>query len=105
MLRTFLLLTAFAMVATVFAATDPPVKPASDLHEGTVMGVTEDTVMLRDDRDNEVETFAVTPATQIIFNGQPGTLIDVQMGDRALIKGQVLGDRLVAQSITAFRPL
>lgn len=106
MFRTFLGLAALLLVATVvFAEPEPAVKPTADIHEGTVMAVMQDAVMLMDDRDNRVETFAVTPATKIIFNGNPATLLEVQMGDRATVTGQMVNNRLVAQTITAFRPL
>ena len=105
MFRTFLGLALLLVATTAFAVREPAVERMNDVHEGTVMAVTADTIMLMDDRDDQMETFAVTAATKIIFNGNPATLIDVQMGDRATVTGQMVNDRLVALTITAFRPM
>ena len=89
----------------ILLAGEPGSEPASDVHEGKVMGVTKDTITLMDDRDNEMETFAVNAGTKIMFNGKPAKLEEIQMGDRALIKGQNTNDRMIALTINAFRPL
>ena len=105
MFKTLLGFAALLLVATAInAAPEPPVSPANDIHEGTVMAVTQDTLMLMDDRDNELETFAVTSATKITFNGKPAALDEIQMGDRATVTGQLVKDRLVALTIHAVRP-
>jgi hypothetical protein len=106
MLRTFLGLTVLLLVTTaIYAAPEPAIKPPADIHVGEVMAVTEDTLMLMDERDLQMETFAVTAETKITFNGNPATLLEVQMGDRARVTGNFVNERLVAVTITAFRPL
>lgn len=104
MCRTFLGFTALLLVATaVFAAREPADRPANDLHEGAVMAVTQDTLMLMDERDNEMETFAVTAATKITLNGKPAALVEIQMGDRAAVTGQFVNEQLFALTIQATR--
>jgi hypothetical protein len=105
MFKTLLGFAALLLVATAIdAASEPPAKPASDVHEGTVMAVTQDTLMLMDDRDNELETFAVTAGTKITFNGKPSALDEIQMGDRATVTGQIVNERMIALTIAAVRP-
>jgi hypothetical protein len=89
----------------ILVAMEPAGEPASDIYEGKVMAVTENTLMLMDDRDNEVESFAVNAGTKITFNGKPAKLEEIQMGDRVFVKGQVFKDRQIALTINAFRPL
>lgn len=104
MFKTFLGLAVLFLVATaIYAAPQPAIATANDLHVGAVMAVTQDTLMLMDERDNEMETFMVTPATKITFRGEPGALQDIQMGDRATITAQVVKDQLIALTIDAMR--
>lgn len=104
MFKTFLGLAALLLIATVISAAPQPVATtANDVHEGSVLAVTQDTLMLMDERDNEMETFAVTPATKITFGGKPATLQDIQMGDRATVTAQVVKDQLIALTINAMR--
>jgi hypothetical protein len=102
--RTTIVLATLLVAATVYAI--PPVTaPAADVHDGKVMAVTEDSLMLMGAVNNNVESFAVTAQTKVIFNGNAATLMDVQMGDRATVRSQIVNDQLVALTITAFRPL
>jgi FtsP/CotA-like multicopper oxidase with cupredoxin domain len=94
-------------VATTLAFTipEPQISPGKDTHNGPVMAVTADTIMVMDDRDNELETFAVTSQTKIMLNGQPAPLAEVQMGDRATITGRLTNGELVALTIDAISRL
>jgi hypothetical protein len=104
MLKTFLGLAVLLLVAAAIdAAPQPTITTANDVHAGAVMAVTQDTLMLMDERDNEMETFVVTPATKITFRGEPGALHDIQMGDRATITAHVVKDELIALTIDAMR--
>lgn len=105
MFRTILGIAMVSLIATAaLAIPEPMVEPPNDVHQGTVMAVTQDSVMLMDDRDNEMETIAVTPQTKIIFAGQPATLDEIQMGDRATVTALAVNNKLVALTISALRP-
>jgi hypothetical protein len=104
MFKTLVGLALLLAATVIYAAPEPATGRANnDLHMGAVMGVTQDTLMLMDERDNEMETFAVTPATKITLGGEPAGLEEIQMGDRATITAHLLKDKLVAVTIDAMR--
>ena len=76
-----------------------------DLHSGPVMGVMSDSIMIMDERHNEVETIAVNPQTKITLNGQPASLVDIQMGDQATVTVRSADQTLTAVAINAMRRL
>jgi hypothetical protein len=96
------------LATTVFAWSDPPAPPGvnnRDLHTGPVMGVMTDSIMIMDDRHNEVETIAVNSQTKITLNGQPAALADIQMGDQATVTVRPTDQTLTAVAIHAMRRL
>ena len=106
MFKAILGVAVLAVAATlVFAIPEPQVPPTKDTHSGPVMAVTADTIMVMDERDNELETFAVTSQTKIMLNGQPAPLAEVQMGDRATITGKLSNGELIAVAIDAMSRL
>lgn len=107
MFKTFLTMMLLFPVATAALAWgDPPVvSNPNDVHAGAVMGVMTDAIMIMDDRDNAMETIAVTPQTKIMLNGQTASLIDIQMGDRATVTAKFSDQKLTAITIDAMRRL
>ena len=106
MFKAILGVAVLSVAATLaFTIPEPQVSPANDTHNGPVMAVTADTIMVMDERDNELETFAVTSQTKIMLNGQPAPLAEVQMGDRATISARRTNGELVALAIDAISRL
>jgi hypothetical protein len=106
MFRTLFELTLLLLVAaTVLGAPAPPPASNQDLHSGPVMGVMTDSIMIMDERHNEVETIAVNPQTKITLNGQSASLADIQMGDQATITVRETDQTLTAVAISAMRRL
>jgi hypothetical protein len=93
------------LAATAFAGSDPPPAPGQDLHSGPVMGVMPEAIMVMDERHNEMETIAVSPQTKITLNGQPASLVDIQMGDLATVTIRPMDQNLTAVAIHALRRL
>jgi hypothetical protein len=93
------------LAATTFAWSDPPPAPGQELHSGPVMGVMAEAIMIMDERHSEMETIAVIPQTKITLNGQPASLVDIQMGDLATVTIRPTEQNLTAVTIHAVRRL
>lgn len=79
-------------------------KAPDEVHEGKVVSVAGDTIIVLDMADNDMDKFAVTSATMIKRNGKPAKLSDIRAGDKAKVTAVQDGDKLVAKSIEAFAP-
>jgi hypothetical protein len=101
----FELMLLLLVAATVLAAPAPPPASNQDLHSGPVMAVMSDAIMIMDERDNSVETIAVTPQTKITLNGDSASLVDLQMGDQATVTANPSDEKLTAITISAMRRL
>jgi hypothetical protein len=107
MFKTFLAMMLVSLMATTaLAGGDPPAGVTqTDVHAGPVMGVMTDAIMIMDERDNIMETIAVTPQTKVMLNGQTASLIDIQMGDQVTVTAKFSEEKLTAITINAMRRL
>lgn len=81
-----------------------PSRAPDEVHEGKVISVTGDTIIVLDMADNDMDKFAVTSATMIKRNGKPAKISDIRAGDRAKVAAVQEGEKLVAKSIEAVAP-
>ena len=96
--------TGFALLNCVLLAVSMEAASASEVHQGKVLAVSGASITIQDDRDDENDTFVVTPETKIVRNGKLAALKDIQVGDRAKVTAQQRGSKLVAESISAMAP-
>lgn len=92
-----------AAVAVVFIAT-LLVQAADEVHEGKVVAVTSDTIILLDNRDGDQDQFAVTAETKITRDGKPARLNEIRAGDRAKVIAGTKDDKPFAKQIDARSP-
>ena len=71
----------------------------SEIYEGTIQRVGDDTVTLRDATDEH--TFLVSDDTLILMDGVPIALNDLGAGQFAAVSCEHQGERLLAKMITA----
>jgi hypothetical protein len=75
-----------------------------EVHEGKVISVTGDTIIVLDMADDDMDKFTVTSATMIKRNGKSAKISDIRAGDRAKVTAVQEGEKLVAKSIDAIAP-
>ncbi len=77
---------------------------ADEVHEGKVVSIAKDAIVVLDNRDGENDKFVVNAETKITRDGKPSKLADILAGDRAKVVASVSGEKLVAKSIDARSP-
>jgi hypothetical protein len=94
-------------IATVIvgALASQAARCAEDIHEGKVLAVSDGTLMLLDDRDDDTDSFTVTADTKVLRNGKPAKLSDIQPGDMAVVTATSVGGTLMAKEIVARTPM
>jgi hypothetical protein len=92
------------IVAGSIVATGLVALAADEIHEGKVVSVTKDTIVVLDNRDGDNDKFVVNTETKVTRDGKPAKLADILAGDRAKVVAAASGEKLVAKSIDARSP-
>jgi hypothetical protein len=77
---------------------------ADEVHEGKVVSVAANSLVVLDNRDGDNDKFVVNAETKITRNGKPAKLTDILAGDRAKVIATASGEQLVAKSVAAMTP-
>ena len=93
------ILVTMATLANVALAQQTQQSSDEQLHEGSVVRISDNEILLAVNEDSE--TFVVSPRTKILIDGAEAKLTDIRLGSLATIVAQRSDGKLVAKVIDA----